>query len=171
LRRLENRHRFKAPDTWEQEYIDEYNEIWEAVDRAADYLRQLAWMIKAKREYRREELEAKGKAQPTYANEMAALDRPSAIRRKKMGEKTLAIIDYCIKRGKTPMQCLLRELKSIARDRWLDDLRFTFPEIHNYGDVADRENSAHMDAFDRFKKVYYRRRNALKSQGLLKTQK
>jgi hypothetical protein len=67
------------------------------------------------------------------------------------------------------MQCLLRELKSIARDRWLDDLRNTFPDIHNYGDIADRDNSAHVDVFDRFKKVYYRRRNALKAQGLLKT--
>ena len=171
LRRLENRHRFKDPNTWEQEYIDEYNEIWEAVDRAADYLRQLAWMIKGKREHRQQELEGKGKVQATYADEMAALDRLPVMRRKKMGEKTLAIIDDCIKRGKTPMQCLMRELKNVARDRWLDDLRVTFPEIHNYGDVADRENSAHMDAFDRFKKVYYRRRNALKSQGLLKTQK
>ena len=63
LRRLENRHRFKDPNTWEQEYIDEYNEIWEAVDRAADYLRQLAWMIKGKREQRKQELEGKGKVQ------------------------------------------------------------------------------------------------------------
>ena len=93
------------------------------------------------------------------------------MRRKKMGEKTLAIIDDCIKRGKTPMQCLMRELKNVARDRWLDDLRVTFPEIHNYGDVADRENSTHIDAFDPFKKVYYRRRNTLRLQGLLKAQK
>jgi hypothetical protein len=88
-----------------------------------------------------------------------------------MGEKTLAIIDDCIKRGRTPMQCLLRELKNIARDRWLEDLRNAFPEIRNYGDIADRDNPAHVDMFDRFKKVYYRRRNALKAQGLHKTQK
>ena len=69
------------------------------------------------------------------------------------------------------MQCLMRELKNVARDRWLDDLKEAFPEIRNYGDVADRENPAHVDAFYRIKKVYYRRRNALKSQGLLKTQK
>lgn len=152
MRRLENRHRFKDPNTWDQEYIDEYNEICEAVDRAADYLRQLAWMIKGKREHRKRDLESKGKVQATYADEMAALDRLPVMRRKKMGEKTLAIIDDCIKRGKAPMQCLMRELKNVARDRWLDDLRVTFPEIHNYGDVADRDNSAHIDAFDRFKK-------------------
>jgi len=35
---------------------------------------------------------------------MAALDRLPVMRRKKMGEKTLAVIDDCIKRGKTPMQ-------------------------------------------------------------------
>jgi len=52
-----------GPNTWEQEYIDEYNEIWEAVDCAADYLRQLAWMIKGKREHKKQELEGKGKVQ------------------------------------------------------------------------------------------------------------
>ncbi len=67
------------------------------------------------------------------------------------------------------MQCLMRELKNVAHDRWLDDLRDTYPEIQNYGDIADRDNPAHVDVFDRFKKAYYRRRNALSSQGLLKS--
>jgi hypothetical protein len=171
FRRLENKVPFKRPENWEQEYIDEYNEIWEAVDRAADYLRQLAWMIKSKREVRKQELKAKGKVQVTYAHQMLPLERPAVTRRKKMGEKVLAIIDDCIKRERTPMQCLMRELKSIAHDRWLDDLKVDFPEIQTYGDVADRENPAHVDMFDRFKKVYYRRRDFLKAQGLLKTQK
>ena len=171
FRRLENKTLFKAPETWEQEYIDEYNEIWEAVDHAADYLRQLAWMIRSKRESKSRELEVTGKIQATYLSELAAADRPPATRRKKMGEKTLAIIDDCIKRERTPMQCLMRELKSIAHDRWLDDLQVDFPEIRTYGDVANRENPAHLDIFDRFKKVYYRRRNFLREQGLLQPQK
>jgi hypothetical protein len=107
FRRLENKTQFKAPETWEQEYIDEYNEIWEAVDRAADYLRQLAWMIRSKRESKSRELEVTGKIQATYLSELAAADRPSATRRKKMGEKTLAIIYDCIKRERTPMECLI----------------------------------------------------------------
>jgi hypothetical protein len=36
------------------------------------------------------------------------------------------------------MQCLMRELKSISRDRWLDDPKVDCPEIRTYGDVADR---------------------------------
>ncbi len=169
LRRLERMVMRKPPETWSQEFIDEYNEIWEEVDRSADWLRQLAWMIVAKRAHKKEALEAKRNAPVSYANELTPLDQPPVMRRKKMGEKTLAIIDDCIKRGKTPMQCLLRELKNIAHDRWLDDLRDAFPDICNYGDIANRDNPAHVDAFDRFKKVYYRRRNALKAQGLLKT--
>jgi len=167
FRRLEIKTRFKRPETWEQEHIDEYNEIWDAVDRAADYLRQLAWMIKSKREHRKQELEAKGTAHVTYTNELSVLYRPPATRRKKMDEKILAIIDDCIKRERTPMECLLRELRSIAHDRWLDDLKADFPGIRTYGDVADQEHPAHLDMFDRFKKVYYRRRNFLREQGLI----
>ena len=167
FRRLENKTWHKRPETWEQEHIDEYNEIWEAVDRAADYLRQLAWMIRSKRESKSRELEVTGKIQATYLNELAAADRPTATRRKKMGEKILAIIDDCIKRKRTPMECLLRELKNITHDRWLDDLKADFHDIRTYGDVADQEHPAHLDMFDRFKKVYYRRRNFLREQGLI----
>jgi hypothetical protein len=66
--------RIEAPETWKQEYIDECNEIWEAVDHAADYLRQLAWMIVSKRESKSRELEVTGKIQATYLSELAADD-------------------------------------------------------------------------------------------------
>ena len=162
LDRFENKAFQLVPDDWPEPVRKEYFEIWNDIEYAAAYLRLLAALIKSKRAAKQEEVQVR----------LAASSREGPQeRRKKMNELTLSIIDACIQRGRSPMECLLKDLRSISKDRWLDDLRDTFPEIRSFGDVADRGNPAHVDMFDRFKKVYYRRRNELRAKGKLAPKK
>ena len=82
-------------------------------------------------------------------------------RNKKLGKQALEIMDTAIRSGKSPMQCLLGPLRNIKKDPWLDILCEDFDDIDSFEAIADKERMSHRKAFDRFKGIWYRRKNEL----------
>jgi hypothetical protein len=89
---------------------------------------------------------------------------PSATTRTRnplMSQRVLDIIDDCLRKGKTPMECLTGKLKNISKDPWLERLQFEYDEVHTFNDVADKLQTDHEIMFSRFKAAYYRRKRKL----------